>query len=158
MTRARDVTLLQHNRQISTATATTKRRNWRLACHQGPPPRKLDPSVGFQLLRTWPLGLAGASFVRNSFFLSRFAIAARSWPASSPEQVVEHLEQSGFVIMKKPPSAGGVTLGRGLRFAATEACSLKNITRQTLVGPLERCGASDRQMPQPPSAPEQKDH
>ena len=33
MTRARDATFLQHSRQISTAIATTKRRNWRLACH-----------------------------------------------------------------------------------------------------------------------------
>jgi hypothetical protein len=33
----------------------------------------------------------------------------------------EHLERSGFVIMEKPPSAGGATVG----FAATEACSLE---------------------------------
>jgi hypothetical protein len=29
------------------------------------------------------------------------------------ERPVEHLERSGFVIMKKPPSAGGATIGRG---------------------------------------------
>jgi len=26
---------------------------------------------------------------------------------------VEHLERSGFVIVKKPPSIGGAALGRG---------------------------------------------
>jgi hypothetical protein len=29
------------------------------------------------------------------------------------KRLVEHLERSGFVIMKKPPSAGGATIGRG---------------------------------------------
>jgi hypothetical protein len=29
------------------------------------------------------------------------------------ERPVEHLERSGFVIMKKPPIGGGATIGRG---------------------------------------------
>ena len=29
------------------------------------------------------------------------------------ERLVEHLERSGFVIMKKPPAIGGAALGRG---------------------------------------------
>jgi hypothetical protein len=29
------------------------------------------------------------------------------------ERLVEHLERSGFVIMKKPPLCGGSALGRG---------------------------------------------
>ena len=29
------------------------------------------------------------------------------------KRLVEHLERSGFVIMKKPPSEGGATIGRG---------------------------------------------
>jgi hypothetical protein len=28
---------------------------------------------------------------------------------------VDHLERSGFVVMKKPPSAGAAALGRGYR-------------------------------------------
>ncbi len=29
------------------------------------------------------------------------------------ERLVEHLAQSGFVVMQKPPSPGGAALGRG---------------------------------------------
>jgi hypothetical protein len=29
------------------------------------------------------------------------------------ERLVEHLEQSGFVVMKKPPVVGASALGRG---------------------------------------------
>jgi stage V sporulation protein SpoVS len=29
------------------------------------------------------------------------------------ERLVKHLEQSGFVVMQKPPSAGGAPMGRG---------------------------------------------
>jgi len=29
------------------------------------------------------------------------------------KRLVEHLEQSGFVIMRKPPSLGAAALGRG---------------------------------------------
>ena len=29
------------------------------------------------------------------------------------ERLVEHLERSGFVIMKKPPIGGGAAIGRG---------------------------------------------
>ena len=29
------------------------------------------------------------------------------------KRLVEHLERSGFVVMKKPPSAGGAAIGRG---------------------------------------------
>ena len=29
------------------------------------------------------------------------------------KQLVEHLERSGFVVMKKPPIGGGAALGRG---------------------------------------------
>ena len=31
------------------------------------------------------------------------------------ERLVEHLERSGFVIMKRPPAIGGAALGRGHR-------------------------------------------
>jgi hypothetical protein len=31
------------------------------------------------------------------------------------KRLVEHLERAGFVIMKKPPSAGAAALGRGFQ-------------------------------------------
>jgi hypothetical protein len=31
------------------------------------------------------------------------------------KRLVEHLERSGFVVMKKPPIGGGAALGRGFK-------------------------------------------
>jgi hypothetical protein len=50
------------------------------------------------------------------------------------ERLVEHLERSGFVIIKKPPSAGGATIGRGLSICRNRSVQPENITRHTLVG------------------------
>lgn len=36
-----------------------------------------------------------------------------SWDSGMAERLVEHLEQSGFVVMKKPPTVGAAALGRG---------------------------------------------
>jgi hypothetical protein len=33
--------------------------------------------------------------------------------AIAAERVVRHLEQAGFVVMKRPPEIGGAALGRG---------------------------------------------
>jgi hypothetical protein len=34
-------------------------------------------------------------------------------PAIVAKRLVEHLERSGFVVMKKPPIGGGAAIGRG---------------------------------------------
>ena len=39
--------------------------------------------------------------------------AMRSWPRLLRSGIVEHLERSGFVVMKRPPQIGAAALGRG---------------------------------------------
>jgi len=35
------------------------------------------------------------------------------WAEIGAKGLVEHLERSGFVVMKKPPIGGGAAIGRG---------------------------------------------
>jgi hypothetical protein len=52
------------------------------------------------------LRYSGRTRVRDSGEIMARIVAGR---------LVEHLERSGFVIMKRPPTMGGAALGRGHR-------------------------------------------
>jgi hypothetical protein len=42
-----------------------------------------------------------------------FTTATTSMARIAADRIVRHLEQSGYVVMKRPPSAGGGAIGRG---------------------------------------------
>jgi len=47
--------------------------------------------------------------------LTRKHDAGEIMAAIVAKRLVEHLERSGFVVMKRPPSAGAAALGRGFQ-------------------------------------------
>jgi hypothetical protein len=61
-------------------------------------PQDLADTVAFALL------FSGRKRVHDS---------ARSMAAIAADRIVRHLERSGYVVMKKPPSLGGGAIGRG---------------------------------------------
>jgi hypothetical protein len=69
-------------------------------------PEKLTPADPSDLAAALAFALRyqGRKRVHNADELMSEIVAKR---------LVEHLEQSGFVVMKKPPIGGGAALGRG---------------------------------------------
>jgi hypothetical protein len=61
-------------------------------------PQDLADTVAFALL------FSGRKRVHDS---------DRSMAAIAADRIVRHLERSGYVVMKKPPSLGGGAIGRG---------------------------------------------
>ena len=84
-----------------------------------PEPVDLTPATPEDLAEalTYALRYSGRKRVRDSGEIMARIVA---------ERLVEHLEQSGFVIMKRPPVMGGAALGRGHR---GECTSLNPLSR-----------------------------
>jgi hypothetical protein len=79
---------------------------WRGVRGMSDAPERLTPADPEDLANALALALrySGRKRVHNADELMSAIVATR---------LVEHLERAGFIVMRRPPTSGGATVGRG---------------------------------------------